>query len=402
MESQRTSRQFWELLNKNTLRELFIYSLLCAIFFLSTSVNPFNTEQPYNEEDRRSTAIEHLPLSKRLGYAILLNAGYINVELHNKDGAAISTNEQKTKEDTSLNFTINSQHDINLLSDINSNDIDIKKLTIAILAAEKYNRNFFEQKTELIIGKLFLKFFGFLPDFSYGIAQVRPSTAKKVFFEEMGLKKIPDSKIIYLLENNKHNIIIAEKYISILYTKNRYSSQNIDEKIKIIAKEYNGSNHKSISGLNYSEAVLGAYNILTFIDSSYEESDENQETESAIITQEINFDFDSLNYIADIDFENLKKNYLEMITIKNTQSNKNINNAYDSTKINLHYIPTYPENEAFVKTLQEKRICLIKKELTNIGFNSNNINISIEKLNKASKNNYTSERAIITVEVTVK
>src|SRR5882724_1148092 len=62
-------------------RELLSFALIGLLFFLATGFDAFNTEQNYVGENPDQVEPGRLTLDDRIGFAIILNAGYATVEL---------------------------------------------------------------------------------------------------------------------------------------------------------------------------------------------------------------------------------------------------------------------------------------------------------------------------------
>jgi hypothetical protein len=115
---------------------------------------------------------------------------------------------------------------------------------LAVALTERYNRPALRQRVEILLAQIKLLFYGHLPDYSLGVAQIRPSTAHMMLHRRhlVGkLSKMSSSDILRLLADRCNNLIIADEYIQFLArgtsTKsfNRVSAEEILEK-------YNGQN----------------------------------------------------------------------------------------------------------------------------------------------------------------
>jgi hypothetical protein len=141
--------------------------------------------------------------------------------------------------------------------------IDGEALTIAILAAEKYNRSAFERRLKTSLASLVLGARGKLPEFSLGLAQIRPTTARHVLEEEFGRFPLSDRDLLMLLVNTCQNTHIASRYVEALI-RQFASAGSIGDVIARVAGTYSGGATPTIGGLGYLDAVTGAYNLLTW------------------------------------------------------------------------------------------------------------------------------------------
>jgi outer membrane protein OmpA-like peptidoglycan-associated protein len=102
---------------------------------------------------------------------------------------------------------------------------------------------------------------GKLAEFSLGLAQIRPATARHLLQRELGDFALSDRDLLALLMNDCHNIRLATKYIEALYHQFA-SAPSVDEIIAQVARSYSGAVTPSIQGLRYVDAVTGAYHLL--------------------------------------------------------------------------------------------------------------------------------------------
>lgn len=153
---------------------------------------------------------------------------------------------------------------------INSNYeiLDIEKLTAAIIAAEKYNRNYYQRKLEILLAQVSLKYKNTIPNFSYGLAQIKPDKIRKLLENELNNYSVDDFILLDTLRDNCQNVRLAGQYIQKLSNKFISRENNSVEKlIELVALEYNGADKENINGMRYIDAVKGAYNLL--LESSY-------------------------------------------------------------------------------------------------------------------------------------
>gem|GEM_PF-5960284 len=258
----------WAALLKKTGRELLLFAGLGGLFAVAAFFEPFNNEKPYTGQTPDQVVRDHLTMPERLGYAILLRSGYAQVQLYDEgEGTAISLSEQKNRQNIALHLSIASSHpelvclrpDYTVaVADIGG--IDIHNLTIAILAAEKYNRSAFERRIEFGLADILLRLTGRLPNFSYGLAQLRPEIARQVLRNELG-DALSDRDLLALLDNPCQNARLASQYLEIL-VKQAGAAKTLEALIAQVARTYNGAVTPTIQGLRYADAVFGAYGLI--------------------------------------------------------------------------------------------------------------------------------------------
>lgn len=269
MESLPISPQCWAALLKKTGREWLLFAGLGGLFAVVAFFEPFNTEKPFSHQTQDKVVRDYLSLPERLGYAILLRSGYAKAQLRDLDNGEIVTQaQQKDRTNVKLELEMVDSHpELACLRPeyavavAGIGTIDIHNLTIAILAAEKYNRSAFERRFEIGLAEFLLGASGRIPDFSYGIAQMRPEVAKRVLRAELGEFSLPDSDLLALLGNACQSARLASQYLEMLIGQ-EHTAKTLDELIAKLAQAYNGAVTPTIQGLRYADAVAGAYGLI--------------------------------------------------------------------------------------------------------------------------------------------
>jgi hypothetical protein len=263
-------------LSRSSVKELFFFGLIGMLFIVVALLEPYNTELASSAADAKTMAQDHLKLSERLGSAILLGAGYVKIPPISNisqigDSPVLSLYLELKEEHPDLqcikvNTSSHSQGNI---------AVDTRILTVTIVAAEQYNRAYWERRMEEELAEFTLKYRGRLPDFSLGLAQIRPSIARRILKGELEQFDLADADLLEILVNNCQNARLAAKYVESL-AHQFASARNADELIAKVAQAYNGSSTQTIHGLRYVDAVMGAYHLLTTEDSLTEESEAKQ------------------------------------------------------------------------------------------------------------------------------
>jgi hypothetical protein len=269
VESLPTSRQRWAPHIRRTGRELALYALAGIGIVLVTSLQPFDNEKPKVAEQGQPVQRDHLSLSQRLGYAVLLHADYGTAALVDMEGMPLTDSTRLTEARPRMALLRNDDHpDLKCARGPDDGDftgsepVDVPALTIAIAAAERYNRNSFNRMLEAGVARLSLALGGSLPEFTYGAAQIRASTARRLVREELGGFALADRDLLELLTNDCQNLHLAAKYVNELAIR-YHDGGKTDEIISRVATRYNGMATPNVNGFLYRDAVLGAYHLLT-------------------------------------------------------------------------------------------------------------------------------------------
>jgi len=270
--SPRISHPDWAHLGRAAIKEFALFGVVGMLFLVVTLFEAHNNKRSY----LNFAAEGGVPLSVRLGHAILVKAGYLTVVFLDEHGKIVdeispersSFGVISIEEEGSVGEEL--QHEspeFKCLGEFSplvipgAGILDIKKLTLAIIAAEKYNRSSFHRMTESWLAALLVRLGARLPEFSFGLAQIRPASVRSFLQEELDQAEFSDRDFLTLLTNDCHNVRLAAKYINML-SHQVASPTSIDELISTIAQAYNGSVTPTIHGLRYVDAVTGAYHLL--------------------------------------------------------------------------------------------------------------------------------------------
>jgi hypothetical protein len=259
---------------QRTLSEFRAFGIVAIFFALSLLAKPY-------EETTSKVDQNKLTLSKRLGYAILHRAGYIQPIEYEASPEANSDSDTDEKTRERWVYQGNSHQDFACIEPFpimvlpSGQVLDPTTLTKAIIAAEKYNRNSLRRNLESQIARFLIPFMGKLPDFSYGLAQIKAETARSLM--QLDNIQMEGSELLDFIADDCQNIRLASEYTFSLLEEVKNDSQeqtlsseerrqeefiSTEEVIQRVASKYNGSSRESISGLRYIDAVNGAYNIL--------------------------------------------------------------------------------------------------------------------------------------------
>lgn len=262
MDSRHTFPPIWRALLRRTASELKWFALLGTLFALILLVPAFNSELLAIGERPDTPLPGRLTLSERLGYATLLNSGLAELQpLTDEDRQNLRTQAQRP-----WPVQISSHSPIpNCLSDeavkIGDQELSLRRLSISILAAEMYNRDKLIRRVKEVLGKFYENLFAAVPDFSYGVGQIKISTAKEILLQSVGAQ-ISDDDIVSLLKSDCDNVAISGAYIKQLLN-NRNLDDDQDGVIEKVAASYQGAAYGAEGSRLYLMAVLGAYHLLT-------------------------------------------------------------------------------------------------------------------------------------------
>lgn len=339
---------YWEHLSRTTAKEFVLFGVLLVLWVVLALFEPYNTEHPsYGQAPERVTR-DHLTLQQRLGYATLLRAGYGTAKLKTRNPS-----DPKPIQENYLEFEKENHPDLECLEFPTFNTpgglkIDIRHLAIAIIAAEKYNRSPSQRSLKASFAERSLQFQGKLPEYSFGLAQIRPVTARRFLQQELGPKyELSDRDLLTLLMNDCQNVRLAGKYVEELCHQFA-SSISVDELIKQVALTYNGAVTPSIHGLRYVDAVIGAYYLL-------QRPDFESHIKSAENTVYVNFGIGAVTGEMDV-------NKLEAKAGKN--------------KVNIYFVHRDPGPKAYVAQLAAQRRDWLIGKLEEIGYTRDRIAIT--------------------------
>ena len=248
----------WRAALRRTRRELVVFAAGAAAFAAVALFEPYGTEQPRYYERGRKVTRDHLTLPERLGYATLLRAGYGTARL---DSAAEGR-------DPELSLDQNEEHpDFKCVSGLEAislpggERLDVKRLALAVTAAERYNRDAFQRRVEGALARAALAAGRPLPDYSYGLGQLRASTARRLIGAELRGYDLSDRDLLGILTNDCQNLRLTGEYVQELVDAN-VRAGGVDAVIDRVAAAYNGSTLETVHGLRYQDAVRGAYHLL--------------------------------------------------------------------------------------------------------------------------------------------
>lgn len=241
------------------MREWRFLSLAGVLFLASTGFSGYNTEQQMSSEDSSSVQRDHLTLPQRLGYAILTNAGYATVRLpppeELKQGAPLILDWHYNHPDFRCiddNVKLGNQE---------PEKVDPFLLLASIVAAEKYNRSALARSGEALLAHAVHSVTGRAPDFSLGLAQIRPSVVRADLAAELGEMDLSDEALLDYTLDDCTNIVAADHRIRALLAQVD-PSLSTEQVIGAVARAYNGASATGEDGRMYEMAVVGAYGLL--------------------------------------------------------------------------------------------------------------------------------------------
>ena len=242
------------------MKELPFLILTGLLFLASTAFDGYNTEQQTAYEDPDSVERDHLSLEQRLGYAILTNAGYATVEL---------PPEEELKTTGTLTFTPHPEHpdfrcidETTRMAEDEMDKVNAFQLLVSILAAEKYNRPAFIRASEALLARAAYSTTGRTPDFSLGLAQIRPSIVQAELTEELGELDLSGGALLDYALNDCTNVVAADHHVQALLKKVD-PALPVEQAVAAVARAYNGASASGEDGRMYEMSVVGAYDLLT-------------------------------------------------------------------------------------------------------------------------------------------
>jgi hypothetical protein len=237
------------------------------LFMLTAAFEPFNNEQNFAIEDPAKVVPGHLNLGQRLGYAILVGGGIATINGPDSPGAAAKM--QPVRDWTSgSNLTLSQLFKscvANGATESGDQAVDIWALTASIIAAEAFNRGEFDRRLEFLFGRAAAFLTGAAPDLSYGLPQIRLSRVRDLLHQEGLPDRLSGDDLLAILENNCTAMSLAARLVKNLLDDVRKTDPglSIDQVIVKTALTYNGAESITSSSFLYSEAVKGAYHLLT-------------------------------------------------------------------------------------------------------------------------------------------
>jgi hypothetical protein len=88
----------------------------------------------------------------------------------------------------------------------------LHKATLALVAAEMYNRDRTTRNIEFVVGNILESISGESPNLSYGAAQIRLSLAKKLLEREIS-KSLSTKEVVDILKDDCNSVQLARAYV---------------------------------------------------------------------------------------------------------------------------------------------------------------------------------------------
>lgn len=247
-------------------RELILIVLAGCLFFVAALTDAYNTEQyPANEDGDGADASASMgaasrvaeTLVDRLGYAILINAGYADVsmpadEQQRAEGFNITPHLDNPELLCASPFFIASA----ATSPDATSKINSQFLLMSILAAEKYNRSAVMRWIEGAWARTVFSLTGELPDLSLGIAQIRPSTIRHALVQNAAAIPPSAGELLDYALDDCSNVFAASVHLQTLLQSVDVDMTQ-DQIVAAVARLYSGGDNAT-----YVSAVSGAYQIL--------------------------------------------------------------------------------------------------------------------------------------------
>jgi hypothetical protein len=132
---------------------------------------------------------------------------------------------------------------------------------MAIVAAERYNRPERTRRLEFAAADLAQRTRGTVPDYSYGVGQLRLSHAREALRTELGDAPLGDADVLALLRDDCQNVRLVARHVAMLVERSS-NAASVDAVVRSVARDYGGVRTPSVHGLMYEDAVAGAYALL--------------------------------------------------------------------------------------------------------------------------------------------
>jgi hypothetical protein len=132
-----------------------------------------------------------------------------------------------------------------------------KAFTLSVVAVENYVRPPLRRWVEEIVARTNFHLLGRIPDFSFGIGQVRLSTAKLLVQQGTAKKTLvtyDDKELLELILNPCENISLVNEYLSLLIKKSGFNHFD-REAAFVILGQYNGQQESDQHNQIYQEVV---------------------------------------------------------------------------------------------------------------------------------------------------
>ncbi|HZS12418.1 MAG TPA: hypothetical protein VFA38_09210, partial [Nitrospirales bacterium] len=247
-------------------RELLFFALIGVLFFIATGFSAFNTEKNYSGENPDQVEPGRLTLDDRIGFAIILNAGYGTVQLipassDNGYTPHFQVSDQFKPELACISNKVgDATRDAPEGSGLGSLE-NPHALVESILAAEQYNRGSLQRILESALAHVALALTGHVPEMSLGLGQVKPSVARAV---------LPPEEVSIMSERELLDFLLddcSSAYVASTYVATLLRAEPVDRSLKGIvgdvAAQYNGGGNTA-----YVSAVTAAFRLLANADYS--------------------------------------------------------------------------------------------------------------------------------------
>lgn len=337
-----------------------------TLFVAAALIQPYNTERPYLHEQSRRVRRDHLSLAERLGYATLLRGGYGTVHMATAMEGAPVTDSIAPDKDVVLRFETNDEHpDWRCIANPppvlvgDKRQVRTPELTVALVAAERYNRDALQRRLERWAARMSQRMRDRLPDYSLGVAQIRPSTARRLLTAELDGFAVPDSELLELLVDDCINVRLASQYVHTLAQSLAPDAPSPDSLVYRTALMYNGADATpTINGLRYADAVWGAYQLLTRVGGD-EESAASGEGED-VMTSCIYFPVGSVTTAED------------SLTLLDLQEYEDAN--LGSARVQVRLVMEESGPPSYLSRLEARRQEWIEGQLARLGMRRDSIN----------------------------
>ena len=203
--------------------------LVCAVITLPV----YNGEKLDAAVHPGKTTRGTLTLNERFAYAGLLTTGFGVVdEFSWPDGVSLGTTElvRCAGNASTIQFR--------------DGKLYLDKATLAVVAAEMYNRDRTTRNIEFVIGNIYEWISGETPNFSYGAAQIRLSLAKRLLEGEIS-KSLSTNEVVDILKDDCNSIQLARAYIEEIAEKLE-NNLSVDSALRQIAARYIGARESDV------------------------------------------------------------------------------------------------------------------------------------------------------------
>jgi len=287
VESRPILRPGWGRLLSRSIREIGLLGLISAPFMIAACFEPFNNEQNYSSEDPQTVVEGHLALAQRLGYAILLKDKLATIVAPEADSEANSTVQPKRDWASGRNLRLNDTFFTCIrgrADQVRPSQIDLRALTAAIIGAEEYNRGAVQRRFEFIIAQAVWSVTGFVPNFTFGISQLRLSRARELLSARGFPSSLSDYDVLDILKDDCTVMSLSAQLITTLAANDESegSDKTVDELVTAVAVQYNGAQAVTESSFLYTEAVRGAYNLVAHPNENDEQGEGEPRTNNKI------------------------------------------------------------------------------------------------------------------------